>query len=94
VGDTIADKAPSRWKSDTEELVWYIGRRCGGSYSGLLKSKGDGGTSSVTTVADEKAVVLVWEWDSGPAPAPACEMIRWVMQGGSVRERCGVRRRR
>ena len=57
----------------------------GGSYSGLLKSKGDGGTSSVTTVADEKAVVLVWEWDSGPAPA--CEMIRWVMQGGSVRER-------
>ncbi len=63
----------------------------GGSYSGLLKSKGDGGTSSVTTVADEKAIVL--GWDSGPPPA-ACEMIRWVMRGGSVRERCGVRRRR
>ena len=77
VGNTVTDKAPSRWKSATEELVWYSGHRCvGGSYSGLLKSKGDGGTSSVTTMADEKAVVLGWD---GGAPPTACEMIWWVM---------------
>jgi hypothetical protein len=93
---TVADKAAVEVGYGGARMVQWssVGVGGGGSYSGLLKSKGDGGTSSVTTVADEKAVVLVWEWDSGPAPAPACEMIRWVMQGGSVRERCGVRRRR
>jgi hypothetical protein len=92
----VADKAAVEVGYGGARMVQWSsgGGGGGGSYSGLLKSKGDGGTSSVTTVADEKAVVLVWEWDSGPAPAPACEMIRWVMQGGSVRERCGVRRRR